>query len=365
MHKIILLSLFALSIQFLHGNCSLEAPLNISLSNPGDIAFSPKGKCLAVASLSLTTIYIYSFDKKNCSISSTPVSMGNIPAGIPLSLAFSPNGKCLAVFNGFTNTINIFSFDLCTCQISQNPTQVIFTGGVLPSQPTFTLQTQIIAFSPEGNCIAVANQLAKALQIYSFDQETCSITNGGNPVGSIPMNLPGAVVFEQCSNKLAATNALADGSSQVILYSINENNCKLTQESVVNLANSTSPLGAAFSPDGHCLAVTDLLANSLSFIKVSDHELTLLETFNNYTSNPYGLAYAPDGRCLYVANLFEIPSTISILTINKHNCLPCSSKFVPSGGTGPVEFAFSKNGKCLAVSNISSGNVSIFRQCGK
>ncbi len=157
-------------------NCTLNAT-NFPNVRFSKVAYSPDGTCLAAIDCSTPTNVLTFSINPDCTLSSSPVSTQPLAGAV--DLAFSPTSNCLVVVSAtspnFISHVTSYSFDPKTCSISSP--QTVTGVGVQPTQ---------LSFSPDGNCIAVANesnQVADApsqaeegvLEIYSINSATCSL----------------------------------------------------------------------------------------------------------------------------------------------------------------------------------------------
>ena len=282
-------------------------------------------------------------------------SIGTTETGItPVSVVYSPNGQCVTVANLFTNpgTLNIFRVN-CDCSLTAVGSPVA-TGGVAPAS---------VAYSPNGQCLAVANLVSNNVSIFRVNCD-CSLTPVGSPIptgGTLPI----ALAYSPNSQCLAVANS---GSNNVSIFRVNSD-CSLIVPPII-VPVGTRPSAVAYSPNGQCLAVANApisppnTPGSVSIFRVNaDCSVTPVGSFA-VGFNPASLASSPNWQCLAVANRGVAPNlgtTVSIFRVDANCSLTSVGLPIPTGGIEPASVAYSPNGSCLAVANVQTDNVSIFR----
>ncbi|HWX83705.1 MAG TPA: beta-propeller fold lactonase family protein [Xanthobacteraceae bacterium] len=168
-------------------------PLNPQGGGPRELAFHPSGTYLATAnsdagSVSLFTVY----GGWHLGLLPPPIPTG--PAGVVVNtLAFSPNGHFLATGAGATATATVQMFKFSTIAPYLTPFGAPVSTGAFGA-------TQSVAFSPNGNLLAVAS--SDNVSLFVVDS-TGTLTLQGKPI-SIPGNPgPRSLAFSP-SNKLLA-----------------------------------------------------------------------------------------------------------------------------------------------------------------
>lgn len=157
---------------------------------------------------------------------------------------------------------------------------------------------------------------------------------GHKPITPVT-SLDGNKVFVTCS----ATNLVCtvDASNDSNLFIVNE------------IGVGTTPWGAALTPDGSLLYITNKGSNNVSVISTVLN--TVIETIPVGTS-PWGVAINPSGTKVYVAN--SGLGTVSVINTSLNNII--TTILV---GTNPHWLKFTPDGKRLYVSNWGDGTVSV------
>jgi WD40 repeat protein len=281
--------------------------------------------------------------------------LGNPGVGnSPSAVAYSPDGRCLAVANELDNTVSIFRVNSdCTVEAVG---EAVSSGGVNPRS---------LSFSPDG-CLAVGNAgtlvgVGRGLSIFTVDAE-CTLTPliTGFDVGDRIMQL----AYSPDGRCLAII-----GSSQVIVYPVNPGGCLLIPNPGT-FGPTLFGTALAYSPDGRCIAV----AGGASIPTFPDFILTLsvngciqLTQATRFEGIFYRkLAFSPDGRCL--AAIASDIGEVHVYTVNDDCTFNIPAASFEPGGVNPVAVAYSSDGSCLAVVNRGSdevpGNVVIFAVTG-
>lgn len=359
------------------GDCTVTqiagSPYITGISNPTSVAYSRNGKCLAVANFTTNTVAIFKVNSETCQLTplGSPVSTGG---SAPSSIAYSPTCKCLAVVNNASNDVTVFSVNQDTCEITRLGAPVP-TGGVAPVS---------LAYSPDGKCLAVANEFSNpfpgtgSLSVFNVDPDTCAITLDGPPITSgviNPMN-PTSVAYSPDGKCIALANFDVTGApGTVSVYRKIPGGCS----SVVMVGSfptgGINPTSLSFSPNGKCLAVTnsDLLVAGIGSVTVYSVDPTTCELTPINTAVPTGgdtpinLSYSRDGKCLSVTNIFS--ENMTIFSVNSATCGISSSSLI-TVGTFPRDVEYSPDNSCIAVANSGfnpligpvgpTGSISIF-----
>lgn len=349
------------------------SPFTIGTSNPTAVAYSsalsPDGNLyLAVSNLTSNNISLFLVNPNTCQIQ----FLSNTPSllDVPMMLSFSPNGLCLAVtsFGQPGNplrlgSLTLFSFNPLNGQLT--PTNInVPTGGNNPVG---------VKFSPDGMCLAVANEFSDNVTIFSLNPTSCQITSstlyptGPNPVG---------VSYSPNGQMLAVSNLniFGIGGGSINLFSTQPGQCSLTLRNTFS-SNGNFPTILYFSPNNRFLAVP----NS-SLLLPAQGNITVFEidplTFNNTlvqtipdNGAPISVAYSPDGNCLSAANIMK--GTLDIFSVNQQTGILTSIQDSIPTGLFPRLQAYSPNNQCLAIPNSAfnpltsiiegNGSVSIFK----
>lgn len=171
-------------------------PLNPPGGGPMELAFHPTGNYLATAnsdagSVSLFTVY------GGLSLGLLPPPIPTGPAGVVVNtLAFSPNGHFLATGAGATATATVQMFKFSTIAPYLTPFGAPVSTGAFGA-------TQSVAFSPNGNLLALAS--TNNVSLFVVDS-TGTLTLQGTPIAISGNPGPRSLAFSP-SNKLLAVGS--------------------------------------------------------------------------------------------------------------------------------------------------------------
>jgi PQQ-dependent catabolism-associated beta-propeller protein len=141
-----------------------------------------------------------------------------------------------------------------------------------------------------------------------------------------------------------------------LLYVVNENDSGVT---VIDVASSkvvkkievgTEPETAVASPDGRWIAVSNETSNDVHLIDTATQAVVKKIPV---PKNPRGMRFTADSRRLFVAS--EQAHVVSIVNLDTMSV----EKSAPTGGSRPVDIAFSRDGKRAWVTHGESGDVRV------
>jgi|HubBroStandDraft_2_1064218.scaffolds.fasta_scaffold72301_1 WD40 repeat protein len=160
---------------------------------PMELAFHPSGTYLATANSDAGSVSLFTvFGATQLGLLSPPIPTG--PAGVVVNtLAFSPNGHFLATGAGATATATVQMFKFSTIA------PYLTVLGAPVSTGAFGA-TQSVAFSPNGNLLAVAS--TNNVSLFVVDS-TGTLTLQGTPIAISGNPGPRSLAFSP-SNKLLA-----------------------------------------------------------------------------------------------------------------------------------------------------------------
>ena len=148
------------------GNCALGAPTvfidNANIVTPEQVTFSPTGNCVAIASGigngQFKGVALYTLTDP-CTLTVIPVIPPRVrPDEYAPAAAFSPIGSCLAIAENFNNQVTIVTINTTgeeSCTVNNAFPQSSFPVGTDESPE---LSPRALAFSPDSQCLAVANR---------------------------------------------------------------------------------------------------------------------------------------------------------------------------------------------------------------
>lgn len=299
-----------------------------------------------------------------CGVTQIPGSPFTQNIQNPVGAFYSPDSRTLIVVNNTNRTVSSFCVNDCNCQITNASN--IFTNGLT--------NASFGTISPCGTCVAVSNfglavPAAGSISLYSLNQSNCTLSLIRDDLSSGGNNAVG-LAFSPDGNFLAAANEF---SKNITVFTVNKNNCNLTSIGSFSTGNNINPFEIApiilsYSPDGKFLAVTIVnLTNGVGNIGIYDvnketGDLTNLRTTNSGGIFPTGLAFSPNGKFLAVTNsdlldtnfgstvLFDFDSSTGALTQNSS---------VISSDNHPIMLSFSPNSRCLGIANSMTSSISI------
>ncbi len=276
-----------------------------------------------------------------------PVSTVPI-VGMPWFPAISPNGRCIAV--SANSDVSLFSLNSKKCTIDPKVRATVSVpnpGG--------------LAFSPDGTCLVVASLDADALYVFCVNEHACTIKQTQKikfPLRSSPFN----VAFSPNGKNVAV--ALLQ-SSEIALFEVDKRKCKLGEAPLQTLeAQGNGPLGISYSPCGTCLAWSNFYSHTLTLAKVDplNGKVIICQTQSTDGEFPQELVFSPCNKCFAVIHCggFDDAGTVSIFSFNALNstAVPVQTR-VPTGkySTGG---SYSKDGRCLFVTNSHAHTISSF-----
>ena len=325
--------------------------------------FSPVAlshKCAAVITNGTEggLVSIFGFNDDCCTLSDQPKQAPFALFGFATAIAFSNNGKLLAVITN-SNRLYVFHINNC-CTYDPNAVQMIF----LPSNE---LDPSGVSFSPNNKCLAVAFEVTNNIVVYPINSD-CSV--GPNPVGpSTPSGdfFPLSLAYSPDGKCLAVFNignyTIPGTTSSVSFFNVDENSCALTPVAnspfSTGVNNSTLFGSLVFSPSGKCLTVvteTDPASlpgfGALSVFKVKKCIPTLVQVTSSEGVSALGAAYSKDGRCLFVTNTGS--NAINVFDVDKCCKLTPKNTFSVGAEIFPVDVKSKDN--CLVTLQLNGVN---------
>ena len=259
--------------------------ISASIDNPQALAFSPTGSCLAVANSGSGTVTLYSINSScaDGTLIGDPISLGVTGVSTnPQSIAFSSQG-CLAIVRDGSNEVLLYSVDT-GCEATLQDTITLVDA---------TLETRTVAFSSDGNCLAIraAGGLGEDDFVFLYTINNC--TAEAMPTGTINL---GDIVSSSIAFSLDNCLAVAVGNA-VNLYSIS--NCTVSGASdPIDVGSLVEFL--SFSAR-NCLAVVSQNLIDIYAIDNCTAEDSPLQTITIGGGQPTvmnAVAFSTDGSCL-------------------------------------------------------------------
>jgi 6-phosphogluconolactonase (cycloisomerase 2 family) len=214
-----------------------------------------------------------------------------------------------------------------------------------------------LAFSPNGQLLAVANLVDDTVSVFSVTGSGALAQVAGSPFAT--GKDPRAVAFDPAGNLLAVANA-ADNT--VSLFGVNAPTGALHAANGSPFETGTDPLSLQFSPDGKFLAVADHNDSTVSIFSVDQPAEQLTPRGGTAIATglgPSSLAFSPNGALLATANTDA--NTVSVFAFDS-----TAGGLQPVTGspyatdTSPIAVGFSASSGLLATANLAAGDVSLF-----
>jgi 6-phosphogluconolactonase len=155
------------------------------------------------------------------------------------------------------------------------------------------------------------------------------------------------------------------GADKIRVFEIMENKLKERKELTIATPPGAGPRHLVFHPNGKFAYCTGELNGNILSYSYSDGKLTFIQTLSSYSKEqPYyatsDIHVSPDGKFLYASNRGE-ENSISVFSINDKGRLIRIGQ-EDTGGKHPRFFNIDPSGKFLAVANVETGNVIVFKR---
>lgn len=185
------------------------------------------------------------------------------------------------------------------------------SGSIIGAQ-SLLQRPEGIAFTPDGNYVAIAN--AAANNILFFLTSTCSTLNNSGPPAFIlnssntSLSYPHDIDFSPNGSHLAVASG---DSNRVTIHQKNEDDGYYSQTPLAILNGSDASVIAVnavkYSPTGKCLAVCDLQGHKILLYRYQDDNYELLpyqviQDSIETLDRPDGVAFSSDGSLLVVTS---------------------------------------------------------------
>lgn len=272
----------------------------VTLSNAGidnGVALRPDGGLVAIAQTLSGTVATYAVGSDGIlslvATTQMPPWASEYNSGIdwPFALAFDHDGRRLAVTLAFTH--RVVTYDVSDAgQLSLTATSV----------PTDESIGDAMAYSPDGSLLALTDGSVRMFLVGS--------DGGLTPVGQ-PLDTgvgTGGLAFSANGDLLAVTGQLGDA---VRLYAISPGGGLTPLGGTTPAGNS--PSAVAFSPDGQLLAVTNAVDSTLSLYRVTPEGPDVVGSPTPTGDGPDGVTWDPTGHYVIVANAGD--ATVSVFPL--------------------------------------------------
>jgi YVTN family beta-propeller protein len=320
------------------GTCSASAIYPISLgasgSGPYGIAVSPNGKSVYIAGYKSGKVYVVNaVNDLPLTGTSYPISVGGTLTG----LSITPDGLFAYVANytgGVVFAIGIPSASLlATIAVGRGPYGV--------------------SANPDNSDIYVANREAHSVSV--IDRASNMVTTTLSlPASNIPQAF-GQFIVPPPSVAYVPTNT----TNSIPVFSTS---AASNHDEQGDIATAANPQGAALSPDGALLYVTETNADSVKIVNALNNA-SITRIGLGAGSKPYGIAVTPDGRRAYVAgagtNKVYVIDLVNNVLCSSHTAVCVGFTYPISVGSFPTGIAITPgiNSK-IYVTNQGSGTVS-------
>ncbi len=293
-------------------------------------------------------------------VAGSPFSIGAPDNSDPQVVTYSPNGMFAAVANAFGPTsqgsVSVYSVDQTTG---------VFT--LISGSPFISdAGSVVVTYSPNGNFVAVTAIFSNppVVDIFQVDQITGALTPApGSPFSAgTSTNGPIGAAYSPNGNFLAVTN---QADNIVLIYSVDQTTGALTQITGSPYATGDFPDGVTYSPDGNFLAVSNGNANGANAISIYSVDtitgalMPIVDSPFSGGNEPFSSSYSPNGNFLAVVNFAG--NNVTIYSVNQATGAITEIAGSPfAAGNIPVDVAYSPNGELLAVANADDNTISLY-----
>jgi|GEM_PF-3090333 len=341
------------------------------LRGANDLALSPDGKHLYVASFQGQTLAVLARDASTGQLSlvqsltstSTGVALGKLS-----SVAVSDDGKQVYLADYANSSLHIFQRTLSTGQLSASQTLVNGTAGVSGLLAPYGLATH-------GNSVYVASLAGQAIAVFQRDASTDVLsfqeaqTNGVNQVtGLSGVN---TLRLSADGSRLYAASII---DNALVVFERNQTSGALQflQSFISGNQNDGGFAGAAglaISPDHAYVYVAGSTDGAISLFRrnSTDGSLSYVSKLDGLTAlnSVSGLAITPDGYWLYAAGtnansllVFSRDPSSGVLALNT---VHTDAQQGVNGLAGVRAIALSSGGDSLYAASLSDNAVAMFR----
>ena len=295
-----------------------------------DVAFSPDGTMLAIASGEGTSTYLWNLASGKMTTLTDPgdPSKDNING-----VAFSPNSKTLAVGDGNGTT---YLWNLASGQITHTLTD--------PDSQSDGIIYQI-AWSGNGAALAVVG----LSNIYLWQMPSGQVTTVKMPAGALGGN-------SVALNSAGTTLAVGDFNGSTYLWNIASGQFTETLPYPGKFTESVDSVNVAFSPDGTMLAVGDD-SGATYLWNLASRKIAATLMPRDLKAAVDSVAFSPDGKTLAVGESNGATYVWNLLTDKSTATL--TDPVIPSPGIPITQtvssVAFSPDGTTLAIGDYDGG----------
>lgn len=326
----------------------LSGPLGADLptGNAFSVAWSPNGEFLAVGHTNSAFITIYDRNSINFTKLSGPLG-SELPAGFVAGVAWSNQCDLLAIAHGSSSFITIYTR-------SDNS----FTKVSGPAAADLPVSSGLsVDFSPNGQFLAVGSVGATAstpIRIYERSSSTIftKLPNPTNPQGNV-----NGVAFSPDGQFLALAHDL---SSFITIYQNNIFSFTKVSGPIAADLPAQSAFGVAWSPDGRYLAVAYTNSPFITVYKRSGTIFTKLsgQPFSEPEGTGNVVKFSPNGQFLAVGYVSSSFITIYHLQNDLLKRLPTPS-VIPTGGVAGI--SWSPDQQFLALAHTNSSFITVYQ----
>lgn len=346
--KILLLILFYFTNKYAQCPPNLLSPIGTFptgiAGQPFVPVYSPNGQFLATANIALNNVVMYRVDFATGVL--TQIGTFNVASGVPLGVSFSPDGRFLLV-TSLSGFLTVFQVDQITGQLTQVGSPVA-TGGI---------NSPFAMFSPNGQLVAVSNQVSNNVSLFAFDLQTGTLTPLVLGFTDASFNQPAVSSFFSDGRFFTVSN---NGGSSISILEVINNTISVVNvvpsganPTVVRFKNVNGTLfagvGSSMSPAG--ISMYTVIPNSPIFIPVPGSPFESGTLF-------FDIAFSADNKFVYASNSANSLINLFSLASNGALTLICT---VPTNGLNPVFLGLSPDGRFLAVVNGDSSTITVFR----
>ncbi len=283
---------------------------------------------------------------------------GRVPVGVaPQSIAVSPNGRFVLVANRDSGDLSEFRFDAARGALTSVPC----AGNCRPSGRVSAGKPEVIAFSPQGRLVYVADRTA-GIMVFGFDPESGALfelrrLEVAEPPQSLVVSADGRfliVTYDQPLDESPGIPFPRFGGSLAV-YEVFEDGQR--EPRLAGSASGDSSSGVAITPDGKAVFVAGQSSNQVSVFDLDTETGAVRSARLSPGAAPSSQVLSPSGKYLLVSN--SESDDLSIVSVDED-----LGRLVPHGkapvGRLPISVAVSMDGRLVVVANAGSDDLSVF-----
>ena len=222
-----------------------------------------------------------------------------------------------------------------------------------------------ISLTPDENYLLLANYSSSSITVVKLDGNGVpdSVTDKISfPANEGKVSHPHMISFGPSGKKVYLTDL---GLDRIVIYDLDNQTGKLTQNDIVNFPKGTGPRHFVFNSAETKMYVICELNSTISALDIDKNGgLKIIQTLSTLASNFKGESNCADvhfgnnEQFLYGSNRGE--NTIVVFKIKPDGKLELAGR-TSCGGDWPRNFVFDPTGKYLLTANQKSGNIVLYK----